>query len=183
MQQPPSLDPLRGGADEPAAVAVCLIRVENDWQTLLVKRAASLPRHAGEFSFPGGMPEAGDGGLLQTAQRETREELALDLAAGASFGGYLAPVVTTTGYVVLPCVFFLSNRPSLTPDPGESERVLWVPLATAAAAEEIKVLRGRNWPQYRLGEDLIWGASGRILQQLLRALRPARRPGEEGAAR
>src|SRR6476661_359080 len=95
---------LREGLDadphpEPAAgerlAAVLVVLIEEPVPSLLfTERAAHLSRHPGEVSFPGGLAEPGDDGLLATALRETHEEIGLEPAVPDEMGRPLGRAAT-----------------------------------------------------------------------------------------
>jgi len=138
-------------------------------------RADSLRNHGGEISFPGGRAHPEDADLMATALRETQEELGLAPESVEIIG--CLPFVHTrvTGFVVVPYVGLLSERPEFVPNPHEIAEVLEVPLAALLAAEE-----EREWEfdaeryqtyQYAHGAHTVWGATARIVKDLLDRLR------------
>ena len=93
----------------------------------------------GEEIVPGGHTEESDRDLLETAVRETREEVGLDLAASARFLGTLASVRgmargTPLDLFIEPHVFHLEAEVEFALGPGATE-AFWFPLARAAAGE------------------------------------------------
>ena len=61
----------------PSAVLIPLFLKNDEYHVLFTRRTAKLNHHRGEISFPGGACEAGDRDSLQTALRETREEVGI----------------------------------------------------------------------------------------------------------
>ena len=94
----------------PAAVLVILYRPD-ELHVLLTKRTERLSEHAGQISFPSGSPEPEDSSLLETALRETREEL--DIAAEAfEIAGELAPIyIPPSNFQVTPFVALADPLP------------------------------------------------------------------------
>ncbi|HLI32910.1 MAG TPA: CoA pyrophosphatase [Solirubrobacteraceae bacterium] len=77
-------------------------------RVILTLRRADLRRHAGEVSLPGGRRERHDADLLQTALRESEEELGLERSRLTPLGA-LAPARTiATNYLVSPFVSLLA---------------------------------------------------------------------------
>jgi 8-oxo-dGTP pyrophosphatase MutT (NUDIX family) len=166
--------PSRGGTD--AAVLLALYGWPDDPGLIFTERRADLRRHAGEISFPGGRQDPGDAGLEATALREAHEEIALDPAA-VSLAGALAPVSTfVTGYRVHPFVGTVAEprQLGLEPNPTEVETVLTFSLERLRQAYEMRRLVRRgvpfHTPTYEVDGAMIWGATARILSDLLKRL-------------
>ena len=159
-------------------LAGVLVPVIGGASVVLTKRGESLPRHAGEISFPGGIRQEEDATLADTALRETEEELGIARGAVAVLGA-LPPVHTlVSGILIVPFLGALSDRPAIRPNEGEIAEVLEYPL-DALASVEAEVEWARNGGVYRghaydMGAHVIWGATARILHNLLELLRAAR---------
>jgi 8-oxo-dGTP pyrophosphatase MutT (NUDIX family) len=143
---------------------------------IFTERRADLRRHAGEISFPGGRQDPDDADLAATALREAEEEIALDLAA-VELTGALAPVSTfVTGYRVHPFVGTVPHPGNLDlqPNPAEVETVLTFTLEKLREGYEMRRLIRRgvpiHTPTYEVEGQLIWGATARILGDLLQRL-------------
>jgi len=142
-------------------------------------------------AFPGGRPEPGDDGPEATALREAQEELGID-PAEVRLAGRLPTVETvTSNYAIVPVVGLLPRRPPLSLQEREVAAVLDVPLRALSAAglpleEEWPLpLPGEHLPPgvrlkpgqtrriryFPWGEDRIWGATERMIEHLLAALR------------
>jgi 8-oxo-dGTP pyrophosphatase MutT (NUDIX family) len=171
-------------AERPAAVAVVL-RLGEVPSVLLMKRAERVgDPWSGHVSFPGGRYEPGDRDLLQTAIRETREELAIDLEVSARLIGGLAAIPATgrstrplPATSVTPYVFV--EQSPITPVPGpEAESVFWLPIANAAAGaydaehEYTHLGTPMKFPAWRFDGYVIWGLTHRMLLQLIEAVAP-----------
>jgi 8-oxo-dGTP pyrophosphatase MutT (NUDIX family) len=141
-------------------------------EILLIKRAerAGDP-WSGQIAFPGGRRDPRDRDLVGTAMRETREETGVELAAAERLGVLddLAPRYTTLPPVVVrPFVFALPRRPVLTTN-AEVQRAFWVSLARLSHPDSRSEMTlplpdgERTLPAYRLGDDVIWGMTERIL--------------------
>ena len=182
-----------GGAS-PAAVLVPLRPQHLDpdaLEVILTRRATDLVSHAGQVSFPGGRVDAQDAGPEATALREMHEELGVEPAAVTPIGR-LDELVTVTGFHIVPIVGLVAPDAPLAPDGREVARVFTVPLE--------RLLDPSGWIQraYRYGgstfavwhfpydgED-IWGATGRMLRDLIELLwraGPELAPGEVAASR
>ena len=160
-----------GGTD--AGVLLALYGWPDDPGLIFTERRADLRRHAGEISFPGGRADEGDADLVATALREAEEEIALDPAA-VELAGALPPTSTfVTGYRVHPFVGLVADPAELglEPNPTEVETVLTFSLEVLRESYEMRrlVRRGTpiHTPTYEVEGQLIWGATARILSDLL----------------
>lgn len=168
----------RGRTD--AAVLVPLYGWPEAPGIVFTERRADLRRHAGEISFPGGRQDEADADLMGTALREAQEEIALEPAV-VVVGGALPPTSTfVTGYRIHPFVGQIPDpgELDLQPNPTEVETVLTFSLDVLRHGYEMRRLVRRgvpiHTPTYEVEGQLIWGATARILGDLLdRLSRPA----------
>ncbi len=141
---------------------------------LLTRRTESVERHRGQIAFPGGGQEEEDASLYQTALRETEEEIGV-LPADVHYLGALSPLTTVTDYYVEPFVGAIPCPYAFRLQESEIAGLVEVPVMALLdpAALETKPLPGRPEPVlfYHYGETVIWGATARMLKELLDALR------------
>lgn len=166
----------RGSID--AAVLVAIYGWPERPGLIFTERGADLRRHAGEISFPGGRQDEGDTDLAATALREAEEEIGLDPAA-VELSGALPPTSTfATGYRIHPFVGTVPEpgQLSLVPNPAEVETVLTISLDSFKGGFEMRRLVRRGipfyTPTYEVDGRLIWGATARILGDLLDRIDP-----------
>jgi len=142
---------------------------------LFTVRTAHLRRHAGQVSFPGGARDPGDATPLHTALREMREELGLP-EQSVEVLGMLDEIPTTTEFRVMPYVGVLDLATPFRPDAGEIAELLEIPVASLQSPgvrrTEKRFFRGaeRDVYFYEVGRHTIWGATARILKNLLEIL-------------
>jgi len=150
-----------------------------EYYILFVRRSERVTHHKGEISFPGGTCEESDRSLLDTAVRESAEEI--DLMAGdVEVLGELDDTVTaTTNYIVSPFVVVIPWPYQFSADGEEIDEVIEVPIAALldkdCLRKETKVVDGETvtFYFYHYRGDMIWGATARILTQFLGIFRQA----------
>jgi 8-oxo-dGTP pyrophosphatase MutT (NUDIX family) len=141
---------------------------------VFTERRQDLRRHAGEISFPGGRQDEPDESLLATALREAEEEIGL-APEEVDVVGALPPIGTfVTNYKVHPFVGLIGDLRDFEPNPTEVETVLAFTLDELRESFAMRRLVRRGipirTPTYLVGEHLIWGATARILGELLTRL-------------
>jgi 8-oxo-dGTP pyrophosphatase MutT (NUDIX family) len=163
-----------GGTD--AAVLLPLFGHPEQPGLVFTERRSDLRRHPGEISFPGGRQDDPAEDLIATALREAEEEIGLD-PGDVEVIGALPPVGTfVTGYKVHPFVGLIPENLSFRPSPSEVAAILLFRLEELRAGFAMRRLVRRGipirTPAYVIGEHLIWGATARILRELLGRLDP-----------
>jgi 8-oxo-dGTP pyrophosphatase MutT (NUDIX family) len=158
-----------GGKD--AAVLVPLFVRDGRTHAVFTKRRDDMRRHAGEISFPGGRQDDQDPDLPHTALREAHEEIGL-APDDVELIGALQPTPTiATGYAVYPFVGLIDPGKEWTLSANEVEIVLELSLADLRAGYGRERLLRRGIPfrtdVFVVDEHLIWGATARILTDLL----------------
>ncbi len=157
-----------------AGVLVPLVPREEHFDLLLTRRTETVLAHKGQISFPGGQQESGDETLLDTALRETSEEIGLEPHRVTMLGELDDVLTAVSGFVITPYVGVVSGGVGdLRPAPQEVKDVLLVPVdrlrEPGAHQSDTRIVDGKpvEMHSYTVGEDVIWGATGRILHQLL----------------
>jgi 8-oxo-dGTP pyrophosphatase MutT (NUDIX family) len=159
-----------------AAVLVPLYLDDGDLRAVFTERRQDLRRHAGEVSFPGGRQDEGEPSLEMTALREAEEEIGLARTA-VDIVGALRPTPTiATGYAIYPFVGLIEPGMTWTLSAREVAQVLELSLRDLQNGYERRRLIRRGIPiltdTYTIGEHLIWGATARILSDLLDRVAP-----------
>lgn len=167
----PDLRPERSGPLVAAAVLAPIILRPSGATMLFTIRAADLPSHPGQVSFPGGRLQAEDANEVAAALRETHEEIGLE-------AGWIKPIgtgdayQTVTGFHVQPVIGLITPGFTLRLDPREVAGVFEVPLHVVLDGKrylaEQQMWRGHNRRYYVLDypDHRIWGATAGMLKAL-----------------
>ncbi len=163
-----------------SAVLVGLFEQEGDTHVILTRRSWNLSSHKGEVSFPGGRSDESET-PVETALRETFEEVGITPDAVHPVA-WLQPIVTfASGSAIWPVVATLAEPPTMVTDPNEVEHAFTISLRDLLAPGSFVEERWRRDPVrpgadgdgyfpiyfYKAPHDVIWGATARILTELL----------------
>ncbi len=160
----------------PAAVLVPLVERREGLTVLLTQRTDHLIHHGGQISFPGGRVEEHDTGPVETALRETEEEIGLERHY-VEVIGFLDLYQTVTGFLITPVVSFVAPGFQLKPDPFEVAEVFEVPLSFILDPRNhelrSRVYKGLERRFYVLPYEnrYIWGATAAMLVSFARRLK------------
>ena len=164
-----------------AAVLVPLYEEEGETRVVLTVRSSDLSSHRDEVAFPGGRLDAGEK-ATEGALREAWEEVGLDPDTVSVIGTLHDLATSSSNTIVTPVVATLDGRPSLTANPGEVARIFDLALADLLvdgvfheewwSVPGSHQLGGRPEGEFPVwffeaGGEMIWGATARILVDLL----------------
>ncbi|GLT21303.1 coenzyme A pyrophosphatase [Zoogloea oryzae] len=161
------------GPLRPAAVLVPIVLREPEPTLLLTRRTDHLHHHPGQVSFPGGRVEAQDTSPIETALRETEEEISL-ARHHVELLGCLPQYRTGTGFDVTPVVGLVTPPFELSPDAFEVAEVFEVPLSFLLDEANHQLhrveVRGKLREYYAMpyGDYFIWGATAGMIVSLYR---------------
>ena len=162
-----------------AAVAIVLRDCDQEAEFVVIHRAHRRgDPWSGHMALPGGRQDAVDRDLPATAVRETREEVGVDLAQHGELLGALDDLQAIgrgrpLDLIITPFVYALTATITLTPNPAEVQRALWVPLASLrrreACGTHLQQQFGNQmeYPAFVYQGYTIWGLTHRILTSLL----------------
>jgi 8-oxo-dGTP pyrophosphatase MutT (NUDIX family) len=169
-----------------AAVLVPLLPRPEGLHVLFTERSKELRAHAGQISFPGGSVEPADPDVRAAALREAREEVGLHPAHVEVLGNVDDCPTFVTGYVITPVVgvvdplaFTAAGRYPWEPSPAEIAALHELPLEPFCDPRNLRVeMREREGLQfelywYNVQGNVVWGATARILHQLIRLAQEA----------
>jgi 8-oxo-dGTP pyrophosphatase MutT (NUDIX family) len=167
----------RGGFSRAAAL-VPLHHKDGAPHVLLTRRPGHLRRHAGQISMPGGRIEPGEE-PLDAALREAEEEIGLARGRADVLGRLSETLVLQTAFRLTPWVASVPYPYPYAAAPGEVEEILHVPLAQLLAPGVHRVEPREAYGMrvdvhyFTIGEDVLWGATARIVWELLGVWRTA----------
>jgi 8-oxo-dGTP pyrophosphatase MutT (NUDIX family) len=162
------------GAKQAAVLVPLFVATDGTLHAVFTERRADLRRHAGEISFPGGRRDEADPDLPSTALRECHEEIGLPPDA-VELVGALQPTPTfVTNYAIYPFVGLIEPGFAWVLQEREVAQVLELPLDAVRAGYGRRRLVRRGMPfrtdAYETDGHLIWGATARIVADLLERL-------------
>ena len=164
-----------------AAVLVPLYIQDDELHAVFTRRREDLRRHPGEISFPGGRYDEGETDLRATALREADEEIGLPPDAVELVGALQPTPTIATGYSVYPFVGLIQPGREWIMSANEVAEVLELSLTALLAGYARRRLIRRGLPirtdTYVVGNNLIWGATARILADLFDRIAPLLQPG------
>jgi len=164
-----------------AAVLIPLVRQDDQWHILFIRRASNeQDRHSGQVAFPGGRMDEGDASHEHTALRETHEEIGVH-PDGIQLLGKIDPYVTISDYAVTPVVGILNWPATLTLQTTEVARAFLMPLSwlqntgnfTYRARADLDPKSARRHPIIVFNEfdgETLWGATARMTLNFLKAV-------------
>lgn len=155
------------------AVLVTLIKEGDRFKIPFIQRPMSNRVHPGQIAFPGGGWEEQDIDLNETALRETWEEIGITVPKTNIIGTLSDMYVVPSNSMITPVVAYLNETPTYNHDPKEADRVLefYLDDLQNKANHTIKTIKTPvgivEMPAFQIGEHLIWGATARILRELV----------------
>jgi 8-oxo-dGTP pyrophosphatase MutT (NUDIX family) len=164
-----------------AAVLAPIVRHDGEDALLFVVRPQSMRKHAGQIAFPGGAADDIDDTPSSCALRETLEEIGVDSSLVTLLGS-LPSATSSSNYRVHCVVGRIQEGAAIAIDPIEVARTLIVPLREMLPRDRWTERRGDSpgaerfppSPHFAIGDDVLWGLTGRFTAALLDAIREDR---------
>jgi 8-oxo-dGTP pyrophosphatase MutT (NUDIX family) len=163
----------------PSAVLVPIYLHDAEYHVILIRRTETVKAHKGQISFPGGICEKEDKSSMDTALRESQEEIGL-LPDDVEILGELDDEITTTSnYIVSPFVGIIPWPYRFRKNEDEVDEILYVPLPALLGKDCLKpdteILDGKtvNSFAYHYRGNVIWGATARILYKFMEIIKRA----------
>jgi 8-oxo-dGTP pyrophosphatase MutT (NUDIX family) len=156
-----------------SAVLIPLYKDRGIYHIVFIKRTETVKEHKGQISFPGGAREKEDKSLLDTALRESWEEIGLDTKDVEIIGEMDDEITTTSNFIVTPYIGVLSWPYHFVKNTDEVDDILCIPIPALTEKNcrrpGTEVLDGEKLEScaYHYREKVIWGATARILSKFL----------------
>ena len=154
-----------------AAVMITIHFTNRNPNVILIKRTRLVKDHAGEISFQGGID------MLETSIRETSEEIGIKIKREQVIGHLNAERTLSSRYIIYPYVTLLDRIPVITDTNYEVEKIIDAPLIPLLESRESDIKHQQEYsiphlPKFMYKNDIIWGATARILDQLAKLFSP-----------
>ena len=153
-----------------AAVLILLYLADNEIYFFLTKRTDELKHHKGQISLPGGTQE-GNEKLIDTALRETQEEIGINKTSISIIGSITPLFVPVTGFMIYPFIGYSLYKLDPKPDPVEVATIFSVNISDLLNKEN-RTTEQRNIsgydvqvPYFKLNDYQVWGATSMILSE------------------
>jgi 8-oxo-dGTP pyrophosphatase MutT (NUDIX family) len=166
------IEPLR----VPSAVLVPLYKEKGKYHIVFIRRSIRVPTHKGQIAFPGGARHKTDKTLLDTALRETHEEIGVKPEDVTVLGELDDQVTTTSNFILTPFIGVIPWPFEFTLCKAEVEKLIFVPLEALmdkkSRKPEMETLNGQEYPSYAYyyHGKRIWGATARVINMFLEAI-------------
>jgi 8-oxo-dGTP pyrophosphatase MutT (NUDIX family) len=156
----------------PTAVLVPLYYRDGQCHILFTRRTETVRTHKGQISFPGGVYQDEDVSLVNTALRESTEEIGLNAQDVEILGELDDEPSAAANYLITPFVGFIPWPYRFILSKDEVEEIIGVPVSELLGGgcrfQEVETLEGKVLSYaYQYQETVIWGATARILKQFL----------------
>ena len=154
---------------KPAAVLLLLYPNNDQIFFYLTKRSTSLKYHKGQISLPGGSKEK-DETLLETALRETEEEIGINRNKISILGAITPLFIPVTGFMMTPFIGFISKKPLIKLNSIEVDEIFSVNMMDLINNDRLtthRQIKGKhlNVPYFRLNKHQVWGATSMVLSE------------------
>ena len=157
-----------------SAVLILLYPKDGNICFPLIKRPDYDGVHSGQIAFPGGKVEKEDKNIVETALRETHEEIGVKVGEEDVIGQLTDLYISPSNFLVTPVVSFLTEEPAFMPDKVEVEEVVVASLdviSNSATRKEKEIVINNkyklNAPYFDIQGHVVWGATAMMLSELL----------------
>jgi len=155
-----------------SSVLILLYPENNTIKTVLILRQKYDGVHSGQVSFPGGRKEEGDNSLIETALRESKEEVNTNPANVKIIGILTELYIPPSNFLVLPVIGYLKTKPNLIAEKSEVAEIITEDISFLfdEKLKKEKIINVRGYkieaPYYDVQGHIVWGATAMILSEL-----------------
>lgn len=160
------------------SVLILLYKKNEEWYLPMILRPAHSRAHPNQMAFPGGKQEESDKDLIDTAIRETKEEIDVQVSRHQILGALTQMYIPPSNALVTPYIAYLENQPTYIPEAAEVAAVLDIPLSELRKPENKgtkKVIMANgayiNLPSFFSNGKEIWGGSARMIAEIIELLK------------
>jgi 8-oxo-dGTP pyrophosphatase MutT (NUDIX family) len=163
-----------------AAVLALFYPKAGQWHIALIERSSANPhdRHSGQISFPGGRFDVEDADLVETALRESEEEIGIHRNHVKVLGALTDLYIPVSNFHVFPFVGYMDQTPTLFPQAGEVEAIVEAPFSGflgKVGLQQADISFGSGMilhdvPCFEVEGHIVWGATAMIMSELLAVL-------------
>jgi len=163
-----------------ASVLIPFVRIDDAWHIVFIRRSESdKDRHSGQVAFVGGKEEHVDHSVIDTALRETQEEIGVN-PTDVKILGKLGFHYSVSHFEISPIVATIPWPYQLKPDPAEVSRVFTLPLSWLADENNYEIRQRQPPESYKkipvvyfnkYNDELLWGATARMILSLINRLK------------
>jgi 8-oxo-dGTP pyrophosphatase MutT (NUDIX family) len=155
-----------------SAVSILIYLLENEWHFCLIQRPQYNGPHSGQMALPGGKKEAIDFDLMQTAIRETKEEIGIELNQDDIVGKLTELFIPVSNTIVFPYTAIISHIPKFIPQESEVVEIIECKIAHLLSQSNNEITQVKinesltiETPYFSLNDKIVWGATAMILNE------------------
>jgi 8-oxo-dGTP pyrophosphatase MutT (NUDIX family) len=159
---------LKSSGYTPSSVLIIIHFTDRKPKIILTKRSSLLKYHKNEISFPGGTFKETDLSLLNTALRETKEEIGLNIHSNEILGSFHTVRTLTSNFAIIPFVTFQDSIRKTKILIDEVSEILDIPVFDLFKSlnNNFNYKNFSDSYAFRYNSEIIWGATARILKQI-----------------
>jgi 8-oxo-dGTP pyrophosphatase MutT (NUDIX family) len=161
-----------------AGVLILLFPHQDQLWMPLIQRTVYRGVHSGQMALPGGKVEPHDEDIIDTAIRETREEIGVKVDRKQVLGQLSDIYIPPSNITVSPVLAFMSGKPSYLPEPSEVAGIAEISVQALQNPENVKIGEVGRYndlpleaPAFHINERVIWGATAMMLSEFLYIIR------------
>jgi 8-oxo-dGTP pyrophosphatase MutT (NUDIX family) len=155
-----------------SAVSILIYFLENEWHFCLIQRPQYNGPHSGQMALPGGKKEKDDFDLMQTAIRETREEIGIELRQADIVGKLTELFIPVSNTLVFPFTAIINHVPNFVPQQTEVVEIIECKITQLLSQSNNEITQIKindaltiKTPYFALNDKIVWGATAMILNE------------------